>query len=107
LDQIRGKEWRQALDAMEHHRVSRDFEELSSHAEQWDEWFQGKFGNTRTDGGTTVDIEQFKSDIMWVMTDRLEAGLVQLIQKHAPNGMRAYKKLWIWSMDSWKANKVN
>jgi hypothetical protein len=64
LDQVRGKEWRQALDAMEHLRVSTDFEELSSHAEQWDEWFQGKFGNTRTDGATTVDIEQFKSDIM-------------------------------------------
>jgi hypothetical protein len=99
LDQVRGREWREALTAMETHRVSEDFEELASHDDQWDDWFRDNHGEGRTDGGTVVDLDQFKSDLMWLLTDKLDDSLVELIQKHAPNGLRAYKKLWIWSQD--------
>jgi len=99
LDQVRGREWREALTAMETHRVSEDFEELSSHDDKWDDWFRDNHGDRRTDGGTIIDLNQFKSDLMWLLTDKLEDSLVELIQKHAPNGLRAYKKLWIWSQD--------
>jgi hypothetical protein len=108
LDQVRGKEWRHALDAMERHRVSEDFEELASHDDQWNDWFENKFGVNRSDGGNVVDLEQFKSELMWLLTDKLDDNTVQLIQKQAPNGMRSYKKLWTWSQDiSSQAKQVN
>ena len=71
LDQVRGKEWRKILDALENHRVATDFEELVTQDDKWDEWFENQFGSNRTDGGEPVDIEQFKGELMWILTDKL------------------------------------
>ena len=84
---------------MENHRISADFEELTSADEQWDDWFRGKFGTGRTDGLIPIDLADFKRDISWILTDKLGETLTELVQKHEQNGLRAYKKLYIWSVD--------
>jgi len=99
LDQARGPGWRQALTAIENHRISSDFEELTSADEQWDDWFKEKFGIGRNDGGTPINLDEFKRDIAWILTDKLGENLLELIQKHEQNGLRGYKKLYIWSVD--------
>ncbi len=99
LDQVRGKEWRRALDVIETHRMSDDFEELTSLDDKWDDWFESKFGKGRTDGKEGINLEAFKSDMSWLLTDKLGEDLVELMRKHEQNGLRAYKMLWTWGLD--------
>ena len=99
LDAARGTEWRAVLNALESHRISSDFEELTSVDDQWDEWFQGKFGVNRMDGKLPLDSHEFKRDMSWILADKLGEDLLEIIQKHEQNGLQAYKKLYIWSVD--------
>ena len=64
--QARGPEWRAILDALELHRVSDDFEELTSLDDKWDEWFESKFGVNRVDGKDPVSLQEFKVDLDWI-----------------------------------------
>ena len=63
------------LDWLGTHRICEDFEELTSLDDQWDEWFQDNYGINRTDGKTAIDLEEFKADLIWVLTDKLDANL--------------------------------
>jgi len=99
LDQTRGTEWRRILNAVELHRITDDFEELTSADDKWDDWFEGRFGKNRTDGTEPVNLAEFKTDINWILNDKLGADLCELIKKHELNGLRGYKKLYIWSVD--------
>ena len=99
LEQVRGKSWRLALDDLETHRISSDFEELTTLDVQWDEWFRAKHGANRSDGNQPVDLDQFKTELNWILTDKLPENLLELIRKHEQNGLRSYKKLYIWSVD--------
>ena len=99
LDAARGTGWREALNAIESHRISTDFEELTSADDQWDDWFQNKFGLNRSDGKASLDLHEFKRDMSWILTDKLGEDLLEIIQKHEQNGLRSYKKLYIWSVD--------
>ena len=99
LDQCRSAEWRKILDALERHRIGDDFEELLSVDDKWDDWFQTNFGDKRADGGEVVDLQQFKADISWILTDKLSENLLDVVRKHDQNGVRSYKKLYIWSKD--------
>ena len=87
----RGPEWRTMLIAIENYRVSTDFEELASLDDQWDEWFEKKFGFARVDQETPIDLYEVKSDLAWVLTDKLGENLAELIQKHEQNGLRSFK----------------
>jgi len=108
LDQARGREWRVALSGLELHRICEDFEELTSLDDQWDEWFQENYGNKRSDGKPAIDLDEFKADLIWVLTDKLDVNLSELIKKYDNNGLRAYKKLYIWCLDiSAQAKQVN
>ncbi len=40
-----------------------------------------------------------KNDLNWILTDKLPDTLGDKIQKYEDNGMRSYKKLFIWSVD--------
>ena len=95
----RGPEWRTMLVAVENYRVSSDFEELVSLDDQWDDWFEKNFGFARVDGHTPIDLHEVKSDLAWVLTDKLGENLAELIRKHEQNGLRSYKKLYTWSVD--------
>ena len=99
LDQARGTHWRKALEAIELQKFTDDFEELTDLDEKWDDWFQDKFGANRMDGGLIIDIAQFKSEMAWMLTEKVGENLLELIKKHKQNGMRAYKKLFTWSVD--------
>ena len=95
----RGPEWRTVLTAVENYRVSSDFEELVSLDDQWDDWFEKNFGFARVDGNTPIDLHEVKSDLAWVLTDKLGENLAELIRKHEQNGLRSFKKLYTWSVD--------
>ena len=97
--QARGEDWRTALDEIELHKVTDDFEELTSVDEKWDEWFEGRFGVMRTDGKPPISLSEFKADLDWILTDKLGDALVLAIRKHRYNGLRGYKKLYLWSVD--------
>jgi len=99
LDAARGPGYREALEGLENHRITSDFEELTSVDDQWDDWFQSKYGLSRTDSKTPIDIDTFKHDLSWILTDKLGEDLLEVIQKHEQNGLRSYKKLYIWSVD--------
>jgi hypothetical protein len=99
MAQSRGNEWERVLDRLEKHRVSEDFEELTTLDDKWEEWFEINFGNNRMDGKDPINFEEFKSDINWVLMDKLNEHQIEMIQKYEKNGMRAYKKLFTWSVD--------
>ena len=99
LFQARGEEWRKALDALERHRVSTDFEELVSLDDKWDDWFEENFGLKRVDGKNPIDLNMFKLDLDFILTDKLGKSLLTVIQPHKYNGLRGYKKLFIWCVD--------
>jgi len=99
LDAARGTGYREALEGIENHRITTDFEELTTVDDQWDDWFQANYGISRTDGKTPVDLDTFKHDLSWILTDKLGEDLLEVIQKHEQNGLRSYKKLYIWSVD--------
>ena len=99
LDEARGPGWREALDGIEGHRITDDFEELTSVDDQWDEYFERQYGYRRRDGKEPIDLAQFKKDLSWILTDKLGEDLLELIHKHEQNGLRSYKKLFIWSVD--------
>ena len=99
VEQARGLEWSEALKKIETHHVTDDFEELTTVDEKWDDWFKLNFGSGRTDGKAAIPIDEFKSDVNWVLTDKLGPHLVEIIQKYEKNGMRAYKKLYTWATD--------
>ena len=99
ISQSRGPEWEDILDQLENHRISTDFEELTSQDDQWDSWFESKFGSNRTDGEKAVDLREFKADLFWVLKDKLGEQYITIIQKYGKNGLRAYKKLYTWSVD--------
>jgi hypothetical protein len=105
LDQARGKEWRIILNKLENCSLSDDFEELTSLDEKWDDWFETEFGQRRLDGSTPIDLLEFKSDIVWILTDKLPENMCELIRKYEQNGLRAYKKLYTWSQDLSSAAK--
>ena len=83
--------------------MTEDFEELVSLDEKWEDWFQNGYGTRRLDGKPPVDFATFKADLAWILTEKLGDTYVALIQKYEEdgimNGMRAYKKLYIWSID--------
>ncbi len=95
----RGEEWRVALDEIELRRVTDGFEELTTADDKWDEWFEGRFGKKRMDGKPVASLSEFKADLDWILTDKLGDSLVLAIHKHKYNGLRGYKKLYIWSVD--------
>ena len=99
LFQARGEEWRKAFDALERHRVSTDFEELVSLDDKWDDWFEENFGSKRVDGRAPIDLNSFKLDLDFILTDKLGKSLLTVIQPHKYNGLRGYKKLFIWCVD--------
>ena len=105
LNQARGHTWTTVLNAIETHRVSADFEELTSLDDKWDDWFESKFGTQRLDGLAPMDIVKFKHDVSWVLTDKLSDTLVEKIKKHGDNGLRSYKMLHTWSVDISSAAK--
>ena len=63
IEQARGIEWSKALEKIQTHHVTDDFEELTSVDDRWDDWFEGQFGVNRVDGKTVVPLEEFKSDV--------------------------------------------
>ena len=50
IEQARGVEWSKALEKIQTHNVTDDFEELTSVDDRWDDWFEGQFGINRVDG---------------------------------------------------------
>ena len=99
IAEARGSDWREALNALEQHTMSDDAEELLELNDKWDEWFENNFGRFRTDGRPPIDIDNFKSDLSWILTDKLPENLNELISKYEQNGMRQYKKLYIWTIE--------
>ena len=99
ITEARGSDWREALNALAQHTMSNDAEELLELNDKWDEWFENNFGRFRTDGRPPIDIDNFKSDLSWILTDKLPENLNELISKYEQNGMRQYKKLYIWTIE--------
>jgi hypothetical protein len=69
--------YRGILDGIENHRLSSDFEELTSADEQWDDWFVAKYGCYRADGQEPVGLAEFKQDMAWILTDKLGEDLLE------------------------------
>ena len=99
ISQSRGPDWEEVLDRLDKHRITADFEELTSQDDQWDEWFESNFGINRTDGQKVIDLKEFKADLFWILKDKLGEQYITITQKYGKNGLRAYKKLYTWSVD--------
>ena len=87
------------MEEPDRHRITDDFEELVSLDEQWDQWFEIWFGSWRTDRQHPVILADFKVDLHSVLSDKPGQELLDMVVKYEHSGLRAYKKLYIWSTD--------
>ncbi len=91
LVQVRGEEWKQVLDSLEKHQIHEDSEELVTTAELWDEFVRAQHPQ--------LDLDRFKKDIYFILTDKVQANQASLIKKYGSNGIRCYKELHRYSTD--------